>query len=135
MNMQTFWQSVTRTPLVKPTTIHWDLSAIGNWAMFNESCRLVQDTAYLTMDLVVPYLNELNGERSYFEVTISNAESDRELEPPSIKFGPPLRITNSCLAEGTRVATSAGASRKIEELRIGDQVVSPFASGLTITDT
>ena len=134
--MHDFWRRTTATPANNPTKLSWDLHTDpATWASFSDSCRLVQDTAYVTMEIPVPYVNHISGVRGSFPVTISNAPSDRPLFPPNLQFSPPLRITNSCLAEGTLVAVAGGEPRPVEELGIGDAVLSPYASSLTITDT
>lgn len=136
MSMKTFWQNVTAEPEVNPTTLKWDMATNNNnWASFSNSCQLVQATVYLTMNLVVPYENLITGKKDVLPVTITNAPQPRPLTPPNLQFNPALRITNSCLAAGTEISIGGSATRKIEELGVGDKVFSPYATSLTITDT
>lgn len=136
MSMRSFWRQVTVSPANNPTTMHWDLHTdLTKWADFSNACRLVQDTVYVTMDIAVPYVDVLSGTRGTLPVTITNAPTPRPLSSPNLKFKPALRITNSCLAAGTLVATAGGEANKIEDLQIGDKVLNPYASSLTVTDT
>lgn len=138
INMKTFWQQVTitRNAANEPIGINWDMfSNPTTWADFSANCRLVQDTVYVTMEIPVPFISKNTGAKGAKTITVSNAKYERPLEAPDLNFQPPVRVTNSCLAEGT-VISSAGAAdgRKIEDLKIGDVVGSPYAERLTVTD-
>jgi len=137
--MKDFWSKVTLSPAVNPTKLSWDLYNAGDsttWAVFSQACAVVRAKAYITMDLQVPYLNSSNGSSGYMQTTITNAEFGVALaSPPNLQYGPPLRITNSCLAAGTLVAAAGGMPRKIEDIQIGDRVANPYASSLTVVDT
>jgi hypothetical protein len=136
MSMRSFWNQVTISPTINPTTINWDLyTDLTKWADFSNACRLVQDTVYVTMDIAVPYVDAITGTKGTLPVTITNAPTPRPLSPPNLQFAPPLRITNSCLAAGTLVATAGGEAHKIDDLQIGDKVLNPYASSLTVIDT
>jgi hypothetical protein len=138
INMKSFWQQVsfTRNATNEPISINWDMfSNPTTWADFSANCRLVQDTVYVTMEIPVPFISKTTGAKGTKTITVSNAKYERPLAPPDLNFSPPVRVTNSCLAEGT-VISSAGdvAGRKIEDIKIGDVVGSPYAEQLTVTD-
>jgi hypothetical protein len=135
MSMKDFWRQVSVSP-DNLTTMSWDLhSVLSQWASFSPSCRLVQDTVYLRMDLAVPWVNELIGAGGDLNVHITNEPPERPLEAPNLYYPTPLRITNSCLAEGTLIGVGGSVERAIENLEIGDRVLSPYADRLTVIDT
>jgi hypothetical protein len=136
ISLQDFWRNVSHDPLVDPTRFSWDLlSDTTKWANFSNSCQLIQATTYLTMELKVPYSNYITGASGALDVTITNAPTQRPLTPPNVQIAQPLRITNSCLAAGTMVSVGGGKARRIEDIHVGDQVASPYASNLTVIDT
>jgi hypothetical protein len=127
--MVDFWKQVSAGN--NGTTLSWDLSTDGaKWAQFSADCRLVQDRVDLTMQLRLPFQSaDSSGTIALDITTVGNPM------PPNFKIPFPIQVTNSCLAEGTTIATSAGGKAKIEDLHIGDQVANPYATRLTITDT
>ena len=124
-----FWKQVSAG--TNGTTLSWDLSTDeAKWAAFSGDCRLVQDRIDLTMQLRLPYQSaDSNGTIEVDITTVGNPP------PPNYKIPFPIQVTNSCLAEGTTIATSAGGKAKIESLHIGDQLANPYATSLTVTDT
>lgn len=138
INMKSFWQQVSfgRNAANEPISISWDMfSNPTTWADFSANCRLVQDTVYVTMEIPVPFVSKTTGARGTKTITVSNAKYERPLTPPDLNYSPPVRVTNSCLAEGTVISSAgAAAGRKIEDIKIGDVVGSPYAEQLTVTD-
>jgi hypothetical protein len=105
MSMVTFWQKVTVSPAENPTTLSWDLSnaELSNTdsrAQFSSECAVPQDTAYLTMELQIPYVNRITGIASSARAAISNADFAALLAPPNLSFGPPIRIVDGSAATG-----------------------------------
>lgn len=139
MTMKDFWSRVTWSPALNPTRLSWDLYNGGDsttWAVFSKDCAVVRGKAYITLDLNVPYNNSTSGTSGILPTTITDAEFAAPLaSPPNLQYGPPLRVTNSCLAAGTLVAAAGGTPRKIEDIQIGDHVANPYATSLTVVDT
>jgi hypothetical protein len=127
LGMKQFWDQVTVSGDKK--TFFWDLTG-ANAAFFDDGCRQVQDLAKLTMLVPVPLLDK-DGNGYNSSATLSN---DPGVPRPEYAFKP-IKITNSCLAEGTRIALNEQESAAIETLKAGDHVSNPFLSSLTITDT
>jgi hypothetical protein len=135
--MVNFWRNVTLAP--GDRTLSWDLT--GNKAAeFDRTCAY-HDNAKLTVRLPLTLLEPPN----YLTTTITSlamSTDPRELPPDpggnedgEIK---PIVITNSCLAEGTQIATKGGKQVAIESLKIGQAVSNPYDRSdkqLTITDT
>ena len=128
-SMGPFWNRVTVSGDKK--TLSWDLTG-ANAAFFDDGCRQVQDFAKLTMRVVLYIRDTTNSYRS--SITLSN---DAAVPRPDFSYKP-ITITNSCLAEGTRIHLPDGQTVPIESLSIGAQVSSPFETAdhaLTVTDT
>jgi hypothetical protein len=124
--MINFWKEVTGTG----NQLQWDLSAPAKWASFSGDCRLVQDRVDLTMQLRFPYQSPDGAGTIPLEITTVGTPA-----APNYKIQYPIMVTNSCLAEGTLIATSTKGASKVEDLRIGDALVNPYVTSLTITDT
>jgi hypothetical protein len=124
-----FWKQVS--PGINGSTLSWDLSTDeAKWAAFSGDCRLVQDRIELTMQLRLPFQSADNSGTIPLDITTVGNPA-----PPNFKIPFPIQVTNSCLAEGTTIATSAGGKAKIEDVHIGDQLANPYATSLTVTDT
>src|SRR5512140_301524 len=127
-SMRDFWLRVSGAG----NQLSWDLFTDPlKWAQFSSSCRLVQDRVDLTMNLQLPF--RTSSFTGNLPVTITTTGTTAT--PPDFHITPAIRVTNSCLAAGTLVATGDGQSQKIEEIHIGDKVVNPYATSLTVTDT
>lgn len=125
--MKDFWKQVTGTG----NQLSWDLSTDATkWAQFSSQCRLVQDQINLTMQLRLPYQSPDTSGTIALEITTAGNPP-----PPNYKIEDPIQVTNSCLAEGTLIATPGRAVARIEDIRIGDTIASPYAASLTVTDT
>lgn len=129
--MEQFWRSVTFSPT--KNEMSWNLTG-NNIAVFDESCRQYQDRSELTLAIKVPVKDPLTNDPSEIEFTVT---SDVNFPRPE---GPinPIKITNSCLAEGTVVELARGKAAKIESLKSGQAVANPFDlddRALTIMDT
>ena len=126
--MTNFWNNITFTA----TQLNWDLySDLAKWPQFSTDCHLVQDRVELTMDLNLPYTTSSFSGTLPVEITTTGGAPTA----PNYHIATPIRVTNSCLAAGTRIATAGGEARKIEDLHIGDTVVNPYAAQLTVADT
>jgi cysteine-rich repeat protein len=91
--MSSFWKHVTVSPASHPTTLSWDLyTDPAAWAELDPSCRVLQDTAFVTLDLVVPYVNTVTGTTGTLPATISNMPLPKPLLAPNLSFAPALRI-------------------------------------------
>jgi hypothetical protein len=122
-----FWKQVSGTG----NQLSWDLYTLAStWAQFSSQCRLVQDSVALTMQLRLPYQSPDTSGTIALEITNTGNPV-----PPNYKIPYTIQVTNSCLAEGTLIATSGRASSKIEDIHIGDKLLNPYAASLTVTDT
>jgi hypothetical protein len=124
-SMKDFWNAVTYSN----TQISWDLFTGDNWAIFSSGCRLVHDRVDLTMRLHLPFVTTSYSGFEDIEISSATAEA-----APNYQLPYPVQITNSCLAEGTRISTAHGADLRIEDIRVGDVVANPFAASLTVAD-
>ncbi len=130
MKMLRFWNQVSLSGT--NTVFSWDLTG-ANAAFFDDGCRQVQDSAVLTANIKVPVLDNA-GSSSDVDFTIT---SDAAVPRPDIKLTR-ITLTNSCLAEGTKVQLGQGKSAVVESLKIGQEVFNPYDlqdSALTIMDT
>ncbi|WP_146209944.1 Hint domain-containing protein [Vitiosangium sp. GDMCC 1.1324] len=127
--MQNFWQHVTISPDGK--TMNWNLTG-ADAALFDPSCRQVQDQLELTMILGIP-MKQGAVEIPPRPIVISN---DPDSQATDWQL-PCMTMTNSCLAEGTKVQLADGRMVPIESIQIGDKIFNPFHPGdqaLTVTD-
>ncbi|AKJ06180.1 pretoxin HINT domain-containing protein [Archangium gephyra] len=127
--MQNFWQHVTLSSDGK--TLSWNLTG-ADAALFDPSCRQVQDELFLTMILGIP-MKQGALELPPRPIVLSN---DPESQATDYQL-PCMSMTNSCLAEGTQVQLSDGRLVPIESIQIGDKIFNPFhpgAQALTVTD-
>ncbi len=127
--MQNFWQHVTLSADGK--TLSWNLTG-ADAALFDSSCRQVQDQLYLTMILNLP-INQGAVELPPRPVVISN---DPDSQATHYQL-PCMTMTNSCLAEGTQVQLADGRMVPIESIKIGDKIFNPYHPGaqeLTVMD-
>jgi hypothetical protein len=124
--MREFWKQVTGTG----NQLAWDLSTDATkWAQFSADCRLVQDRVNLYMELRLPYQSPDTSGTILLEITNDTAPV------ANYRIPYPIEVTNSCLAEGTLIATSGKRASKIEDIHIGDKLASPYAEVVTVTDT
>jgi hypothetical protein len=127
--MQNFWQHVTISPDGK--MMSWNLTG-ADAALFDPSCRQVQDQLELTMVLGIP-MKQGAVEIPPRPIVISN---DPDSQATDWQL-PCMTMTNSCLAEGTKVQLADGRMVPIESIQIGDKIFNPFhpgAQALTVTD-
>ncbi len=130
MKMIRFWNQISLSP--DNQTFSWDLTG-ANAAFFDDGCRQVQDSAVLTTTIKVPVLDD-TGSPSDVEFTVT---SDAGFPRPEIMLAP-ITLTNSCLAEGTKVQLAHGKTVAVESLQIGQEVFNPYDredNALTIMDT
>ncbi|HYO58060.1 Hint domain-containing protein [Archangium sp.] len=127
--MQNFWQHVTLSNGGK--TLSWNLTG-ADAALFDSSCRQVQDELFLTMILGIP-MKQGALELPPRPIVVSN---DPDSQATDYQL-PCISMTNSCLAEGTQVQLADGRLVPIESIQIGDKIFNPFHPGaqeLTVTD-
>jgi hypothetical protein len=125
-SMQQFYQRVTLSN--GGDTLCWDMTG-ANAMMFDPSCRQVQDSVELTMNLTLPWQH--NGGLTGVS-TISLTNNDQSATPDF----PCITVTNSCLAEGTMIELASGQPVAIEAIEAGVKAASPYGSGgLTVMDT
>ena len=127
--MQNFWQHVTLSDGGK--TLSWNLTG-ADAALFDPSCRQVQDELFLTMILNIP-MKQGAVELPPRPIVLSN---DPDSQATDYQL-PCMSMTNSCLAEGTQVQLADGRLVPIESIQIGDKIFNPFhpgAQALTVTD-
>ena len=127
--MQNFWQHVTLSSDGK--TLSWNLTG-ADAALFDPSCRQIQDELFLTMILGIP-MKQGNVELPPRPIVLSN---DPDSQATNYQL-PCMSMTNSCLAEGTQVQLADGRLVPIESIKIGDKIFNPFHPGaqeLTVTD-
>ncbi|HYO69643.1 MAG TPA: Hint domain-containing protein [Archangium sp.] len=127
--MQNFWQHVTLSNGGK--TLSWNLTG-ADAALFDPSCRQVQDELFLTMILGIP-MKQGALELPPRPIVVSN---DPDSQATNYQL-PCISMTNSCLAEGTQVQLADGRRVPIESIQIGDKIFNPFhpdAQELTVTD-
>ncbi len=127
--MQNFWQHVTLSNGGK--TLSWNLTG-ADAALFDPSCRQVQDELFLTMILGIP-MKQGALELPPRPIVVSN---DPDSQASDYQL-PCISMTNSCLAEGTQVRLADGRLVPIESIKIGDKIFNPFHPGaqeLTVTD-
>lgn len=131
-SMKQFWNNVTLSADKK--VLKWNMIN-GNEAFFDDSCRLVQDNSKLSLRIPLPILDELTQTLSHdLSVTLTNEPATVD---PLYRYKP-LRITNSCLAEGTMIQLAGGQQTPIEAIQSGAHVFNPFQPSeryLTVTDT
>ncbi len=127
--MQNFWQHVTLSDGGK--MLSWNLTG-ADAALFDPSCRQVQDELFLTMILGIP-MKQGAVELPPRPIVLSN---DPDSQATDYQL-PCMSMTNSCLAEGTQVQLADGRLVPIESIQIGDKIFNPFHPGaqeLTVTD-
>lgn len=128
--MQNFWQHVTVSNAGK--TLSWNLTG-ADAALFDSSCRQVQDELELTMVLGIP-LTQGGAALPPRPIVISN-DPDSHATDYEV---PCMTMTNSCLAEGTKIQLADGSAVPIESIQAGDKTFNPFHPGtpaLTVVDT
>lgn len=127
--MQSFWANTTLSTDNK--TLSWNMTG-ANAAIFDSSCRQVQDQVYLIMTLVLPYLQ--GTAKLVKPIVISN---DPNSQVATYRL-PCITETNSCLAEGTKIEMADGRVLPIESIQKGDRTFNPFQPDLlasTVVDT
>jgi hypothetical protein len=127
--MQSFWNSVTLSPDSK--TLSWNMTG-ANAAIFDASCRQVQDSLELSMDIQLPWTQTTSGMSGVSPLFLTNNPNTAQPAFPCI------RETNSCLAAGTLIQLADSRSAPIESLQAGDHVFNPFEktkTWLTVADT
>jgi len=129
--MQNFWN---RTSLsLDGRTLTWDLTG-ANAALFDDSCRQVQDQLELTMVVGLPLLQG-NAPVPPRPIVISN-----DIDSQATDYALPcISVTNSCLAAGTNIQLADGREVPIEAIQAGDKTFNPFTpddtAALTVVDT
>jgi hypothetical protein len=125
--MTDFWNSVTFTA----TQLNWDLyTDTTKWPKFSSDCHLIQDRVDITMDLNLPFKSSSFDGSLPVEIYSAGAAP----VAPNFKINQPIRVRNSCLAAGTRITVPGSETRSIEDVQIGDSVINPYASKLTVAD-
>lgn len=129
--MEQFWRNTTVSPDGKKLV--WNLTDANN-AEFDNSCVQYQNRAVLTLAIKAPVVNPANNDQSEIEFTVT---SDENFPRPEGDLNP-IKLTNSCIAAGTKVQMARGKALPIESLKAGQDVASPFDrddQALTIMDT
>lgn len=130
-SMQAFWDSVTLSPDQK--TLSWNMTG-NDAAFFDDGCRQVQDSVYLTMRLQLPVYDTTFDLDQWVSKTLSN-------QPATFAndfLYEDIRVTNSCLAAGTMLQMADGDMVAVEDVTTGTHVFNSThdgAHGLTVTDT
>jgi hypothetical protein len=128
--MQNFWVHTVLSP--DNRTLTWDLTG-PNAALFDSSCRQVQDEVALTLVVGLPMLQGAAPVPPRPLVVSNDPNSqatDYEL--------PCITVTNSCLAAGTNIQLADGRKVPIESIQAGDKTFNPFDpddKALTVVDT
>jgi hypothetical protein len=130
--MQSFWQRTTLSS--DKRTLSWDMTG-AYAALFDDSCRQVQDQVELSMNVKLPYKTS-----TYGSVLITNVFMTNKADAPAAQKVYPacLKITNSCLAAGTLIEMPSGGLTPIESIQSGDEVFNPYDRSdlaLTVADT
>lgn len=128
--MQNFWQHVTLSNADKLLT--WDLTG-ANAALFDSSCRQVQDRLELTMAIGIPLLQGASPSPPR-PIVISN---DPDSQATDYQL-PCITMTNSCLAAGTKIQLADGREVPVESIQAGDKTFNPYhpdEAALTVVDT
>jgi len=130
--MRAFWNSTTLS--TDKRTLSWDMTGT-NAALFDDSCRQIQDQVELSMNIKLPYKKTSTGLAQIHNLFMTN----RSTAAPENKVFPScLKITNSCLAAGTLIEMPSGRPMPIESIESGDQVHNPYDRSdlaLTVADT
>jgi len=129
LGMQDFWNTVTLSADKK--TLYWNMTQ-DNVAVFDQSCRQVQDEVELTMNIVVPWIHTSGNNVGTTPIRLTNSSSSTSPDLPCIV------VTNSCLAAGTKIQMSNGSAVAIESIQAGDSVSNPYDStdhALSVSDT
>jgi hypothetical protein len=128
--MQKFWQHTTIS--ADGRTLTWDLTG-PNAALFDESCRQVQDRLELTMVVGLPMLQGAAPVPPR-PIVITN-----DLDSQATDYQLPcITMTNSCLAAGTSIQLADGRGVPVESIQAGDKTFNPFhpdGAALTVVDT
>lgn len=95
-------------------SLYWNIDQ----AHFQNNCLASGDSVLFQMTLLVFVRIGPNLEPAY--ATISNAA---DAQPPSVKI-PKIQIVSGCLAAGTEIVMANGKEKKIEEIAIGEKVIS-----------
>jgi len=130
LGMQAFWQNVTLSADLK--TMSWDMTG-ANAALFDPSCRQVQNKVELSMNIKLPYVDGQGNTGIANQFMTNNPNADRQS-----RLIPCITVTNSCLAAGTMIAMSDGTATPIETIKSGDLVSNPHDksdSALLVSDT
>ncbi|HLL54426.1 MAG TPA: Hint domain-containing protein [Myxococcaceae bacterium] len=127
LSMKTFWQNTTLTNGNR--TLSWDMTG-SNSAVFDASCRMVQDTVDLTMAITLPMKK---GEHPVAPrpIVISNDPNSQATDYTLAC----MTMVNSCVAAGTRISMGDGKSQAIETLAIGAKVYNPYTQTMLVRDT
>jgi hypothetical protein len=130
LGMRAFWANVTISPDLK--TLSWDMTG-ANAALFDSSCRQVQDKVELSMNIKLPYLDGQGNTGIFNQFMTNNPNADMKS-----KLIPCITVTNSCLAAGTLISMSDGSLQPIESIQGGDTVSNPHDTSdlaLVVADT
>jgi len=127
--MQQFWNSVTIS--LDGRTMSWNMTG-ANAALFDSSCRQVQDSVELAMNISLPWIQTTSAQSGTSPLFLTNNPGKGTPDFPCIN------VTNSCLAAGTVIQLADGRGAPIESIQTGDQVFNPFEktrTSLTVADT
>jgi hypothetical protein len=130
-DMAVFWQNTTVSGDNKSLT--WNMTGASNSAFFDDGCKQYQDTVKLSMRVLLPVISTQTNKRggAFMYLTNENVTTaDYEFDP--------MKMTNSCLAEGTMVQMAGGKEVAIESISANSRVYSPYSSmdsSLEVTDT
>ena len=127
--VQNFWNNVKLS--LDKRTLSWDMTG-ANAALFDESCRQIQDKVELSMNVKLPY--EDAGQMGVYNLHMTNLATSAA----NTRIIPCITVTHSCLAGGTLIAMSDGSAQPIENITGGDQVFNlhdKSDSALVVADT
>jgi hypothetical protein len=130
-SMDVFWSNVTLSPDQK--ILSWDMTG-PNSAFFDDGCRQVQNTVYLTMRLQLPVQDTTFGTNEWLSQTLSNQPGSQSND---FTYDD-IEMTNGCLAAGTMLQMADGGLVAVEDVSMGAHVFNSThhgAHGLTVTDT
>lgn len=109
-----FWDYVT----VNGDSLGWNISQ----ASFQNNCLQSGDSVLFQMTICV-----MVGNQPAF-ATITNA---RDATPPAVKVAP-IQIVSGCLAGGTRIMMADGSLKIVEDIQIGEKIMSANMQTLTV---
>jgi hypothetical protein len=129
-SMRAFWHRTSLSADGK--TLSWSMTDADS-AFFHGNCRLGQDRVKLTMRVPLPIVDDFSGVPFDGWATLSN----EDLTESILHRFPPIKMVNSCLAEGTRIQLADGRHVAIEDIELGDRISNPYhaaAQSLTVMD-